>query len=79
MAERILSLLSCMCVKMREGSKAPDAHAEPWLAAMPARSSWMRSVSPSIPRKERFEVLGMRGALPLITMSLNRVFNVFSK
>ena len=59
-----------MLVRMRDGSSAPDEQAEPWLAAIPAKSIAMRSSSPCTPGKERLQVLQMRCPMPLTITGL---------
>ena len=68
-----------ICVKTREGSRAPEEHADPCDAAMPAMSNCMRSVSPSTPKKAIFEVLEILGPSPLIAMLSKALLKPFSK
>src|SRR3990167_8889479 len=57
-----------MFFNTREGSRAPELQAEPWLIAIPARSAYIRSVSQSTPKKAILLVFGTLGPSPLITL-----------
>lgn len=79
MEERAAEWESPMFRRMREGSRPPEAHADPRLTAIPARSSCINRVSASTPGKWMFEVLQMRGPKALIWAVGYRAWIPFSK
>ena len=64
MEELTLSTGKFMLRRILEGSNAPEEHAEPWLAASPALSKFIRRVSPSIPGNARLLTLDILGPSP---------------
>jgi len=51
-----------MAVSTWEGSREPVVQAEPLLAEMPLRSSWMSTASPSTPAMQQLKLPARRRA-----------------
>ncbi len=49
-----------IAVRTCEGSSEPVVQAEPLLALMPLRSSWIRTASPSTPSRQQLKLFGRR-------------------